>query len=171
MSRRKNEALDTVSDTQLSDPFAPSDHADDSLVDFPPRDDEPAAGSQAARNGITRKRYAPAPDPFGGHTIALTPEKDGIKARFLRSNENNAMLLQFSEKPDAEITNALKDAGLYWEPRAHSDFARGAWVIKLEEGKEWRNHAHAEKVFQDVVNHIREQNGMDPFVPGAAQAL
>jgi hypothetical protein len=119
---------------------------------------------------VAKKQYKRQADPFGGHIIDLSEEKDAPQARFLRSNDNQAMLLQFSENPGKEITDQLKDAGFHWEPRANSDFAKGAWIINLEPGREWRNHAHAEKVFQDVVNQIRDKNGMDPFVPGAAQS-
>jgi hypothetical protein len=129
--------------------------------------DEP----QPARGGIAKKQYKRAPDPRGMHIIDLSPDPKGPKARLLRSNDHEAMLIQFSEKPEPEILNQLREAGFRWENRANSDFARGSWVINLERGNEWRNHAHAEAVFQSVVNQIREKNGMDPFVPGAAQSV
>jgi hypothetical protein len=121
-------------------------------------------------SSIKKKEYKPLPDPFGNAIVSLSTDPDGPKARILRSNDNHAMLLQFSENPGKEITDQIKDAGFHWETRAHSDFAKGAWIIALEEGREWRNHAHAEEVFKDVVNQIREKNGMEPFVSGAGQS-
>jgi len=130
---------------------------------------EPTSASGYAAT-VNKKEYKPLADPFGSAIIDLSHDPKGPKARLLRSNENGAMLIQFSENPGEEIRGQLKEAGLHWEPRAHSDFAKGAWIIALEEGREWRNHAHAEEVFKDVVNQIRERNGMEPFVSGAGQA-
>ena len=134
-----------------------------------PGDD--TASEEPARGGITRKQVKPAPDPRGMHIISLSPDPKGPKARLLRSNDHEAMLIQFSEKPEPEILDQLRESGFRWENRAHSDFARGAWIIGLEAGNEWRNHAHAEEVFKNVVNQIRAKNNMEPFVPGAGQSL
>ena len=123
------------------------------------------AGDRAST--VKRREYKRQPDPTGMHTIALSDDAKGPKARLLRSQDHNDMWIQFSENPGEEIRGQLKDAGLQWEPRAHSDFARGAWVIPLEEGKEWRNHAHAEQVFMDIVNQIRAKNGMEDYLPMA----
>lgn len=80
------------------------------------------------------------------------------------------MLIQFSENPGKEFTKQIADAGFRWESRASSDFAKGAWVIDLQPGNEWRNHALAQETFRDVVNQIRDKAGMDAFVPGAGVA-
>ncbi len=128
----------------------------------------PRSGHSAAVGKREFKKHA---DPFGAHTILLSPDPKGPRARLLRSNDNQAMLIQFSENPGKEITDQLKSAGLHWERRAESDFAKGAWIIHLEQGNEWRNHALAEQVFRDVVNQLREKNGMEAFVPGAGQAV
>jgi hypothetical protein len=144
----------------------------ESLVDFPPREQptrEIGDEAEESARGITKRPFQRPADPFGMHIIHLSPDPKGPKARLLRSNENQAMLLQFSEKPEPDIIAQLKEAGLRWEPRAHSDFAKGAWILNQEPGREWQTHADAERVFQDVVNQIREENGMAAFIPGARQ--
>ncbi len=129
---------------------------------------ESAAGNGYA-TGVKRKDFKPLADPFGGHTISLSEDPKGPQARLLRSKQHADMWIQFTENPGEEIRGQLKEAGFHWENRAVSDFAKGAWVIGMEPGNEWRNHAHAEEVFREIVNQIREANGMEPFVPGAAQ--
>jgi hypothetical protein len=116
-----------------------------------------------------KRDFKPLPDPTGIMTVALSEGDKAPEARLLRSKEHGDMWMQFSENPGEEIRGQLKEAGFIWEPRAVSDFARGAWVLPLEPGNEWRNHAYAEGAFKDVVNQIRERNGMEPFVSGAGQ--
>jgi hypothetical protein len=134
---------------------------------------EQSAGAQV-RHGITKRGFPKVPerpaDPFGSHTISLTAEPDGLRARFLRSNEHGDVWIQFSENPGKQYTQQLDAEGFRWESRARSDFAKGAWVLDLEPGQEWRNHARAEQVFLKVVNQIREANGLDEFVPMAGKA-
>jgi hypothetical protein len=122
-------------------------------------------------DAIGRKEYKKAADPRGSHIIMLSADPKGPKARMLRSNENGAMLIQFTENPGKEITGQLREANFDWKGWIETEFAKGAWVIPLEPGNEWRNHAHTETVFKDVVNQIREKNGVEPFVPGAGQAV
>lgn len=117
---------------------------------------------------VGKKQYKPAPDPFGGHLITLS--SDGLKGRLLRDKQYGKMLIQFSKNPGKEFTDQIAEEGFQWKPHAHTDFAKGAWVLSLTEGQEWRGHAHAESVFQKVINQIREQNGMEPWIPGAGQA-
>lgn len=127
---------------------------------------EPGDDSHAATVG--RKQFKPAPDPFGAHTIMLSP--DGLQARFLRDKEYGKILIQFNKNPGKEVTDPIGQEGFGWKPHIHTDFAKGAWVLDLQEGQEWRGHAHAEQVFQKTINQVREANGMDPWVPGAGQA-
>lgn len=120
---------------------------------------------------VGKREYKPQPDPFGAMTVALSSDPDGPQARLLRSREHQDMWIQFSENPGKEYTSQIGRAGFDWQSRAHSDFAKGAWVLPLEEGREWQAHAKAEKTFIDVVNQIRDKNGMGAFVTGAAQSF
>jgi hypothetical protein len=133
---------------------------------------EPAAGT-SARNGITRRAFPKIPeraaDPFGGHTIDLSDTENGPRARFLRSKDHGDVWIQFSQYPGKQYTDQLSAEGFRWESRAHSDLAKGAWVIDLEPGNEWRNHSHAERMFMNVVNQIRQANGLEEFVPMAGK--
>ena len=101
----------------------------------------------------------------GAHIHFSLQTPDGkFRARFLRSNENEAMLIQFNQRPDPQFLDMLREEGLRWEPRAHSDFAKGAWIMDLQPGQEWRNHSRTEQAFIKVVNAIREANGLEEFV-------
>lgn len=130
----------------------------------------PENGHTSHAAAVGKKKYTPAKDPRGMHIIDLSPDPKGPKARLLRSEKHKDMWVQFTENPGKEITDQLKESGFHWERRAETEFAKGAWLLPLEPGNEWRGHAHAERVFQDVVNQIREKNGMEAFVPGAAQS-
>jgi hypothetical protein len=131
-----------------------------------PGDDGETEKSHAA--GVEKKPYKPSPDPFGGHIITLS--HDGLKGRILRDKQYGKMLIQFTKNPGAEFTSQIAKDGFDWKKHVETDFAKGAWVLDLVEGQEWRGHAHAEKVFQGIINQIREKNGMEPWVPGAGQA-
>jgi hypothetical protein len=141
-----------------------------------PGDDTEAerAASAPLRHGITKRSFPKVPDraadPFGGHTINLTAEPNGLRARFLRSDEHGDVWIQFSKNPGKQYTEQLDAEGFRWETRARSDFAKGAWVLELEPGQEWRNHSRAEQAFLKVVNQIREANGLEEFVPMAGKA-
>lgn len=132
------------------------------------------AASAPLRHGITKRSFPKVPDraadPFGGHTINLTAEPDGLRARFLRSDEHGDVWIQFSKNPGKQYTEQLDAEGFRWETRARSDFAKGAWVLELEPGQEWRNHSRAEQTFLKVANQIREANGLEEFVPMAGKA-
>lgn len=130
-----------------------------------PGDEPPEAGHAA---GVAKKQYKPAPDPFGMHLITLS--NDGLKARLVRDKEYGKMLIQFTSNPGAEFTSQIAQDGFEWKPQVQTDFAKGAWVLSLAEGQEWRGHAHAEAVFHKVINQVRERNGMEPWVPGAGQS-
>lgn len=128
--------------------------------------------AQPTRNGITKRQFKPAPDPRGEHIIQLSLEDPDFKARLLRSSRDN-MWIQFTKNPGKEYTQQIDAAGFDWksDARDQEGFARGAWIMHIDEDRKWQGHAHAQEVFYDVVNQIRAKNGMEPFVPGAGQAV
>jgi hypothetical protein len=127
---------------------------------------------QPARNGITKRQYKPAPDPRGELTVQLSLEDPEFKARLSRSSRDN-MWIQFSKNPGKEYTDQIREAGFDWKHDARDEegFAKGAWIMHLDEGRKWQGHGHAQDVIYDVINQIRAKNGMEAFVPGAGQAV
>jgi hypothetical protein len=116
-----------------------------------------------ARPPITPKISGQLPDPRSIDQISLEADsRKGAKMRLLRSYRNKDVWIQFEKKPDKEITEQLKVDGFRWEPRAEAGDRLGAWVKPLEPGREIRIMLDAERLFKDLGNQIRKNNGLEP---------
>jgi hypothetical protein len=86
-----------------------------------------------------------SPDPF---TIARD-DKAGV--RLLESRQYRQMQLKFAEKPDRVILDKVKEAGFRWNGEA--------WTKQIQQATALQTRIDAERLFQDVVDMIREQKG------------
>jgi hypothetical protein len=111
------------------------------------------------------------PEPFDQVTVELTADpdhpdrsaKNGPKARLLLKNREGEIWMQFDENPGVAITDQIKAAGGWkWNSRANYGSHKGAWVYTLEEGNAWGGELDARRLFEDLVNEIRQGNGLGP---------
>lgn len=122
---------------------------------------------QRARDRLTPQRQqgheqerAKLPDPHFTEAISLTDKNDGPRIHLGRSQRHGEMLIKFDQKPEGEMADviftALKDKGFHWNRDAK------AWTMKIDPHQKWQSHQSAEKLFRDVANTLREQNGLQP---------
>ena len=88
--------------------------------------------------------------------IALTDEKDGPTMHLARNHRYQRMEMRFDENPGEEVRAALKDQGWSWKGQEK------AWTLPLDREARYVEHMAAEKLFRDIGNTIREQNGLSP---------
>jgi hypothetical protein len=172
MSTRKRHAAEAATDTA---PEGTAQSIIEQIADSTHIPDEHAAGhANSHSNGhvsaLDRLKAHSAPkqtdkppmaDPHFFESVALTEKHDGPKLRLGRSNRHKEMLIKFDEKPGEgevgeAIFTALKDKGFRWNRDA------GAWTLKMDPAQKWRAHQDAEKLFRDIGNTLREQNGLGP---------
>jgi hypothetical protein len=129
-----------------------------------------AAPDDTAPRSRPRAFGVALPDPRSIDQISLDADPAGPKMRLLRSRRGEVWI-QFDANPGREATDPIKAEGFRWEPRAEVNGRPGAWVKRLEPGREVRTMLDAERLFRDTGNRVRGQKGLDPvgeLGPGAS---
>ncbi|MCE9564617.1 MAG: hypothetical protein K8U57_21495 [Planctomycetes bacterium] len=102
------------------------------------------------------------PDPFPMEQITLGEDNEAPKMRLYRNNRLREMAIQFDSKPvgpegeEGKYLDMLREAGFRW---SQND---AVWTQRIDPEEKWRTHAAAEKVFREVGNAIRADQGLEP---------
>jgi hypothetical protein len=90
--------------------------------------------------------------------ITLGPTNDWPKMHLGRSDKFKQMQIRFDHKPDEQYLARLRDAGWKWRD------ADKMWTIQLDHDARWQTQAAAEKLFAEIGNAIRAEQGLPPFL-------
>lgn len=92
------------------------------------------------------------PDP---HPYARINLGDDQSMRLWRNERKAELAITFTEKPEPQYTQMLKEAGFRWRGEDK------AWVKPMDRDQKWRATADAEKAFHAVGDAIREAKGLN----------
>lgn len=115
----------------------------------PPAAEPNANGQSHAERVGEKKKWTPAPDPFG---IA----KDNLAGvRLFESKQDRQMAIKFEDKPSQAVIDKIKEAGFRWKPAdkiwAHPVYPESAMTTRID----------AEKLYQEVCKMIRQEKGIE----------
>jgi hypothetical protein len=99
--------------------------------------------------------------PPGSHeldSIELGPQKGSPRMRLFRSHRFQQMQIRFDEKPSDEVRELLHQEGWRWRDQ------EAGWTKQLDKEAKWRTQADAERLFKEVANGIRAQQGLGPVL-------
>src|ERR1700722_11836460 len=115
---------------------------------------EPIADGQSFAEKVEKKKWVPAPDPFG---IA----KDNLAGvRLFESKQDRQMAIQFGEgrpedKPSQAVIDKMKEAGFRWNP------VDRIWAHPVRADSAMTTRIDAERLYQEVRQMIREEKGIE----------
>lgn len=156
-------AAEFATQPDVSDPLVHTPNPSDSpTTEIPKQSFAERVQHGEPKNGVTRALVQP--NPFAENTISLTNDNDGPKMRLYRDRRNpqiglyeNAMVIQFDEKPEEEARQKLRDNGWQWKQ------ADAVWRKPLGENP-GVEHRKAQELFEQIANDIRQGNGLEPVV-------
>jgi len=120
----------------------------------PPASEE--SGGQGFADKFGKKKWTPAPDPFG---LAV----DNLAAvRLFESKQDRQMALKFGngyieDKPSQAVIDRLKEAGYRWNPSDR------IWAHPVQPESAMSTRIEAKRLYEDVCQMIRQEKG---FVDG-----
>ncbi len=163
MSRKRKEPSANDADISMDDVVTNTSLPTAEILPGPPGDGLPMAipanSGDFDQQELDHDDRTPIPDPFSQHQINLTADSNGPKIRLQRSNRYRQMRIVTDEKPAAKYLQAFRDAGMKWRNEDK------AWTIQLEKDAAWRTALDIERVFLDVANGIRQDNGLPEIQP------
>jgi len=115
-----------------------------------------------------KKKWTPAPDPFGTHLIKAGENK----IRLLKSETDRAWLIRFEKNPNEgrpkddphPVLAYLKSEGFHWADSAAD--GKKAWGKAWQDGRyQIAEHMEAEKVFKKAAEMLGPVQGQEraPF--------
>jgi hypothetical protein len=107
-----------------------------------------------AETGQAEGRVVSLPDPHELDSIELGPEKGAPRMRLFRSHRYQQIQIRFDEKPSDEVRELLHNEGWRWRGQ------ETGWTKQLDKEARWRTQADAERLFKEIANGIRAQQGM-----------
>ncbi len=114
----------------------------------------PIEGAEQVHKGNCSTNGVAFPEPFTEQVVNLNQDPAGAKIRLQRSNRYRQMRIATDEKPDPKYLQMFRDAGMRWRGQEK------AWSIQLDRDAAWRTALDIERLFYDVANGIREDNGL-----------
>ena len=116
--------------------------------------EEPKAEGQSFADRVGKKKWVPAPDPFG---IAA----DNVaRVRLFESKRRRQMAIKFGDggledKPSQEVIDTVKEAGYRWNQ------ADRMWVHPIHSESAMATRIEAERLYQQVRQMIRQEKGIE----------
>ena len=101
-----------------------------------------------------KKKWTPAPDPFGIATDYLA----GV--RLFESKQDRQMAIKFGEgrpedKPSQAVIDTMKEAGYRWNPSDR------IWAHPVRPESAMSTRIEAERLYQEVCQMIRQEKGIE----------
>jgi hypothetical protein len=157
MARKKATATNDV--TSLSETLAENPPP---ALESPP----PPVAETHAQTAEPESRL-PLPDPFELKQAKLGAAPDSPKIALLRSYRFNQMQIRADEPLPEKHQAMLREDG--WTDRTE---AEGIWTKQLPKGldgegqprEKWRDTADAERLFKQIANEIRSEQGLGPVL-------
>jgi hypothetical protein len=109
---------------------------------------------QSFADRVGKKKYVPAPDPFG---LAV----DNVAGvRLFESKQDRQMAIKFGEgrpedKPSQAVIDTLKQSGYRWNP------ADRIWAHPVEADAAMTTRIEAKRLYDDVCQMIRNEKGIE----------
>lgn len=107
---------------------------------------------------LEEARGVPLPEPHELDSIELGPGQGAPRMRLLRSRRYQQLQIRFDEKPADEVRERLHSEGWRWRGQ------ETGWTKQLDKEARWRSQADAERLFKEIANGIRAEQGMGPIL-------
>jgi hypothetical protein len=109
---------------------------------------EPNVNGPTHAEGVSQRKWQPAPDPFG-------IVKDNLAGvRLFESRQDRRVAIRFDDKPSQAVIDRMKEAGYRWKAAdkiwAHPVYPDSAMTTRID----------AEYLYQEVCQMIRAEKGI-----------
>jgi len=119
-----------------------------------PSASEESGTGQGFADKVGKKKWTPAPDPFGLAVDNLA------EVRLFESKQDRQMALKFGngyieDKPSQAVIDRLKDAGYRWDPSDR------IWAHPVQPESAMSTRIDAKRLYEDVCQMIRQEKGIE----------